>query len=144
MSELRRLRERGKTPPAVCPCCVQAFVMLPVARELTACSFEEAHQMNSVPLAFPLPYTLTPFSSLQLIARSLPTAILSLLCFCVIPLIYTSKLHCNFVSILYSFHFVFYSGTCSQCSGIFLQTAIHNCSASKLQLYMLSGVLDIQ
>lgn len=24
------MRERGKTPSAVCPCCVQAFVMLPV------------------------------------------------------------------------------------------------------------------
>lgn len=32
MSELPPLRELGKTPPAVCPCCVQAFVMLPVAR----------------------------------------------------------------------------------------------------------------
>lgn len=32
MSDLPQLRELGKTPPAVCPCCVQAFVMLPVAR----------------------------------------------------------------------------------------------------------------
>lgn len=33
--ELTQLRERGKTPPAVRPCCVQACVMLPVARYLT-------------------------------------------------------------------------------------------------------------
>lgn len=32
VSELRWLRECGKTPPAVCPCCVLALVMPPVAR----------------------------------------------------------------------------------------------------------------
>lgn len=33
LSELCKPRERGKTPPAVCPCCVLAFGLLSVAHK---------------------------------------------------------------------------------------------------------------
>lgn len=109
VSELRRLRERGKTPPAVCPCCVQAFVMLPVARELTACSSEEdPHQVISVPLAFPLPYSsffLTTHCALSSHYHSV-----SLVFLCESSHLY-NQLHCSFVGLLFyssvsSFHWI--------------------------------------
>lgn len=72
MSDLRRLRERGITPPAVRPCCMQAFVMLPVARQLTEPRVvkKEPHQVNLDPVlpssplpSLSLPPVLSPYSS---------------------------------------------------------------------------------
>lgn len=110
MSGVPWLRERGKTPPAVCPRRVQAFVMLPVARQLTEPAVlrrtitRRTRTQSSLP-ALCLPSPSCPFSFSFSHVCFLPNIILSHLCFffCVCPvehlLMFTSELRCCFCCI---------------------------------------------